>query len=204
MRILTEENRSSRKQLIAGVLVCLVSACASLPVIAAPESLDTNSAERPAGSVFEYLNIAGSTFHPHDSSTTYTYSGIGCISKRSGSSSLFAHKAILPEGAVVKFLRLYYYDTSTRNILGFFTTYDGSGTYNEQTTVSSADGPSEFGTALSPEMNFTVDRSTNAINIVANLGTQNDNTLQFCGVRVAYHAPITDQIFVNGFELIQL
>lgn len=204
MKIVIGKSRASRAQLLAGVLLCLVTACASLLVIAAPDPLDANSVDQSAGSVFEYLNIAGSTFHPHDNSTPYAYTGAGCIAKTGGSGNLFAHKAALPQGAVVKFLRLYYYDTSSRDILAFFTTYDGAGNYNERTTVSSATGATGFGTEQSPEIDFTVDHYTSAINIVANLGNQNDNTLRFCGVRIAYQAPITDRIFTNGFDPIPL
>ncbi|HET9032248.1 MAG TPA: hypothetical protein VFN25_05010 [Dokdonella sp.] len=211
MKNLIGKRMAPSKHPLAGVLIGLLSVCASLPVLAAPgdtlepqQFLETNAIDQPAGSVFEYLSIAGSTFQPHDNSTTYSYSGSGCIHKTGGSSSLFAHKAILPDGAVVKFLRLYYVDTVSSNILAFFTTYDGAGNFNERTSVSSASGSSGIGSALSPEINFTVDRNSNAINIVANLGTQNDNTLQFCGVRIAYHAPITDRIFANGFDLTPL
>ena len=204
MKILIGKSTASRIQSLAGVLICLASACASLPVIAAADSPEANSVDQSAGSVFEYLNIAGSSFHPHDNSTTYTYTGTGCIAKTGGSGNLFAHKAVLPQGAVVKFLRLYYYNTSSNNILAFFTTYDGAGNYNERTTVSSTTVPTGFGTELSPEIDFTVNRYASAINIVANLGSQNDSSLQFCGVRIAYHAPITDRIFANGFDPIPI
>ena len=196
------------KHLLAGSLAGLLSICTALPAIAAPGdtlepqqlSFETNAIDQPSAAYFHYLSIAGSTFHPHDSSTTYSYSGNGCIHKTGGPSSLFARRAILPDGAVVKFLRLYYYDMSSANILAFFTTYDGAGSFNERTSVSSAGGTSGYGTMLSPEINFTVDQYTNAVNIVANLGTQNDNTLRFCGVRIAYHAPTTDRIFADGFD----
>lgn len=208
MKILNGKSRASRMQSLAGASLVFLSVCVSMPVIAAPDSPDANSKDQAAGSVFEYLNIAGSAFHPSITSTTYTYAGAGCISRTGGGSTsadqLFTHKAILPDGAVVKFLRLYYYDSSVENISAFLTTYDGAGNFNQRTSASSTTGSTGFGTELSPEINFTVDRYTNAINIVANLGNQNDNTLRFCGVRVAYHAPITDRIFADGFELIQL
>jgi len=36
--------------------------------------------------------------------------------------------------------------------------------------------------------------------VTANLGAQNDNTLRFCGVRIAYEPPIIDLIFKDGFD----
>ena len=38
------------------------------------------------------------------------------------------------------------------------------------------------------------------VNIVANLGDQNDSSLRFCGVRIAYIPTVTDRIFANEFD----
>lgn len=201
---------AARSRLLAGPLICILSACA-LPAIAAPGDTllapgppETGAVDQPAGSTVEYLRIAGSTFHPLDNTTTYTYPGGGCITRTGGPSSLFAHRVILPEGAVARVLRLYYYDTSSQDVLSFFTTYDGAGNFDQRVSVSSAGGASGYGSAPSTDMNFTVDRYISAINITVNLGTQNDDTLQFCGVRISYTPPITDRIFANGFDFTPL
>lgn len=192
-----------------GVLICLLSACISLSVIAGPQdmlesqSLDMNSIDQSTGEVLSYLNIAGAAFHPYDSSTSYSYTGGGCIAK-TGGEPIFTHKVILPSDVLVRYVRLYYNDTSSMNVIAFLLTFDGGGNYTQRTSVSSAIGPTGFGSVLSPDINFTTDHYTSAMNIVINLGDQNDETLRFCGVRIAYNAPASDRIFANGFELIQL
>jgi len=53
---------------------------------------------------------------------------------------------------------------------------------------------------VSDEMNYTVDHFVEPINIAVNLGTVTDGSVQFCGVRVAYYAPLPPEIFADGFE----
>lgn len=211
MNILIGNPMTPHKKMLAGRLVCLVTACATTLAFAAPgdnlappHAHESNLVDQPAGTAFSYLFIAGSAFHPLESATPYSYPGSGCIAKTGGTSNLFAHKVILPQGAVVRYLRLYYYDISSDSVTAFFTTYDGAGNYNQHTSVASADAGGGYGTNLSASLNHEVNRYTAAINVVANLGGQNDSTLRFCGVRIAYDAPVTDRIFANGFELTPL
>lgn len=171
--------------------------------LAEPMARASAQPDEAAGS-FGYLSIAGAAFHPLDSSTTYSYEGGGCISKLAGDDPRFAHRVVLPNGVVVSYLRLYYYDDSTSAVIAFFTTYDGVGNYVEQTSVGSTNAVGGYSTELSPLFSYGVDRYVSAINVVANLGTENSSTLRFCGVRIAYGPPITDRIFANGFELIPL
>ena len=159
--------------------------------------------DETAGS-FSYLSIAGATFHPLDSSTTYSYPGSGCISKTAGADPRFTHRVVLPDGVVVRYLRLYYYDDATSTVTAFFTTYDAAGNYVEHTNVDSTNAAGGYSTELSPLFSYEVDRPASAINVVANLGSENSSTLQFCGVRIAYEPPIIDLIFANGFENIPL
>ncbi len=203
--------REVRARLLGAAVSCVLGSIIFLPTAATAQDLidearvmDANAPDAPAGSLFRYLNIAGSTFHPLDNSTTYSYPGDGCIAKTGGSDARFVHKGILPAGAVARYVRLYYYDTSTSNVVAFFTTYDGAGNYNERTSVSSVGGASGYDSTLSPVMNYTVAPSIAAINVVVNLGDQDDETLQFCGVRIAYEAPILDRIFISGFETLPL
>ena len=209
MRISIEHHGRLHTTSLARTLFCVLSACAVVPAIAAPGDDPTasdvrgsNPVNRPAGSVFGYLNIAGSAFHPLDNSTTFTYPGSGCIAKTGGSDTRFVHKVNLPVGAVAQYLRLYYYNTSSNQIVAFFTTYDGVGNFNEVISVSTGGGPSGYNSVLSSAMDFVFAPSTHAINILVNLGSQNDTTLQFCGVRIAYDQPISDRIYAKGFDSI--
>ena len=196
---------------LARMMLGLVATSATLSVVAAPgihpaESTTPAPAQidQPAGALYGYLWIAGAAFHPFDNSTTYSYSSGGCISKTAGSDSRFTHKVLLPEGSVVRFLRLYYYDDSTSSVTAFFTTYDGAGNFAELTSVGSTNAVGGFGTVLSPLFSYEVNRYTSAISVVANLGNQNNTDLRFCGVRIAYDLPITDRIYANGFDFVPL
>lgn len=150
---------------------------------------------------FKYLWLAGSTFIPVSSTSEYSYPGGGCISKTGGSSMLFAHKVMLPAGTTAKYVRLYAYDDSVSDEVSvYFTTYNASGAFNELTTVASST-TGGHDSVLSPELDYVVNPGAAPINIVANLGSQNDSTLRFCGVRIAYFdAPLPNNIFRNGFE----
>ena len=207
MKILIGNTAARCRKPLAGILAFIMSTCIALPALAAPGDHsarphinEANPVNRPTELPLEYLSIAGSAFHPLATTTAYSYPGAGCIAKTGGTENRFVHKAILPEGAVARYLRLYYYNTSSKNILAFFTTYDGRGNYNERTSVSSADGPNGYGSTLSPDIDHTIDPHNHAINVLVNLGNHNDETLQFCGVRIAYNRHASDQIFANGFE----
>lgn len=155
--------------------------------------------EQINGATLQYQRIAGSTFVPFATSATYAYPGNGCISKTGGAESRFAHKVVLPAGSIVKFVRQYYFDNSASSVTSFFTTYDAAGNFTEVASTASAD-TGGYGSSLTPEMTYVVDPFASALNIVANLGAQNDSTLRFCGVRIAYIPAITDRIFADGFD----
>ena len=188
---------------LARWMLGLFAASATLGAVAAPSSPVAPQPDQAAGTAYSYLWIIGSTFHPVETATTYSYPGGGCISKTGGSSPLFTHKAVLPEGAVVRYLRLYFYDNSTSSIWAAVTTYDGLGnySYNGSTIYSTDDFPGSYASILSPLLSYPVNQYASAISVTANLGEQNDSNLRFCGVRIAYDEPISDRIFANGFDL---
>ena len=151
------------------------------------------------GGAFDYLRIAGAAFVPFADSAAFAYSGGGCIHRTGGSENRFAHKLVLPAGSIVKYVRMYYFDNSASAVTTYFTTYDAAGNFTEVVNVASTD-TGGYGSSLTAEMNYEVDTFAAPINIVANLGTQNDSSLQFCGIRVAYIPAITDRIFADGFD----
>ena len=166
----------------------------------APDAQRSNSS---AGTLatFSYLQLAGSTFHPVSTPGSHIYSGAGCISNGPTASPLLHHKVLLPQGSQVKYVRLYYYNTSAAGgPTAFFTTYDAAGDFNERVTVSGAVG-SGYGSLLSSEMSYIVDRFVEPINIAVNLGSTTDGSVRFCGVRIAYYASGDyPEIFKDGFE----
>jgi len=194
--------RASITAMMSGLLLGLAAA---MPAAAAPgdpvvpsRAPEPPEADQPAGAPFDYLFIAGSTFHPVDSTTAYTYTGGGCIAKTGGFSMIFAHKAVLPQGAVVRFLRIYYRDTSESHISAYFTSYNALGTGADHANVSSTNAS---GTALSPEFNYEVNQAAAPINVIAHLREPGTGALEFCGARIAYEPPpLPDLIFRDGFE----
>lgn len=157
----------------------------------------TNAPDQPAGT-FEYLWLAGSTFHPFGDGAEFAYAGSGCINATGGTEKRLLHKVILPAGATVNYVRLYAYDDSIGSITAFFTTYDAAGNYTQLSTVTSSDAGG-FVSDLSSPINYVVDQFTAPINIVVNLGSdQSADTifkngfdsgaasLRFCAARIAY------------------
>ena len=202
MKPLIGNSFSQRRILLACILTCIASTCFVAPALALPgeglpitsetKSVDTSAepATKNLGADASVLALA--------STSEYTYSGAGCIAKTGGDEKRFVHKLVLPDGVVARYLRLYYYDNSSSDVVAFFTTYDGKGNFNEHVSVSSATGASDYGSVLSPEINYTVDSFAEPIVLLVNLGNQNDEALRFCGVRIAYErTPVSNFEYVN-------
>ncbi len=100
----------------------------------------------------------------------------------------------------MKYVRLYYRNTSTANTpTAYFTTYNMVGGITDHSFVSGSN-IGGYSSAVSGEMNYTVDHIAEPINIDVSLGSVTDGSVQFCGVRVAYYAPLPPEIFMDGFE----
>lgn len=157
-------------------------------LMAGPQPDKTGNAEgkAPEWSDFYYKFLAGSALRPRDSSSGWRYEGVGCV-YRSNGSELFTINLDIPNGARIDYLRLFYRDTSASNGTAWITNYDGAGNFTDLTSVSSA-GNGGYGTTLSPQLSHVVD--TAARSYVVNWEpAQNGNTMQLCGVRVAYRLP---------------
>lgn len=176
------------------------AAIASPTVARAAGAVDTSPAS-VTGSItpYRYLQIAGAAFHPASNNVSFAYSGYGCINRTGASTGLFTHKVVLPQGSVVKYLRLFYNDTSASDIAAFFTSYDQVGGYLEYTSTASA-GNAGYGSSLGPEITEVVDHFVRPFVVTVNMDASVDSTLQFCGVRIAYIDIADDTIFKNGFN----
>lgn len=150
---------------------------------------DQNLAEpRPNGlsATFSYFTVSGVAFQPRTSSLTYAYAGVGCIKRASGS-DFFVANLPLPDGAQIKYLRLYTYDTATSNISSaYITRYNRQGGFTDLASVTSPSGTG-YRTFLSAEITENVD--TSLYSYVVNWSPTNNNTA-LCGVRVAYYEPV--------------
>lgn len=189
----------------------LLASLAAFPAVAASDDLaseqqaaTSNRQDQPTGTNFKYLWIAGSTFHPVKTTTTYDYSGSGCVSV-TGAAGIpqLAHKVVLPQGAIIRFMRLYTYDDSPTTLRAFLTTYDAQGNAGDLTNVGS-ETTGGYNTTLSPEFSYEIDNFNSAINVFVNLGAETTDALRFCAVRIAYDAPITDRIFADDFDFTPL
>lgn len=202
--------RGSMKRIVAAAALTVL---APLPVFAGTEhatsaqivshtgsGLDASPAS-VTGSVtpFRYLRLPGSAFHPVSNGVTFSYSGSGCINRAGATTALFTHKVVLPQGSTVKYMRVYYNDTSADDLSAFFTSYDMEGNFNEHTSVGSS-GNAGFGSDLSPEITKVVDHFVEPFVVTVNMDGSVDSTLQFCGVRIAYIDVADDTIFKNGFD----
>jgi len=140
----------------------------------------------PEWSTFYYIFAAGSTMRPRDSSTTWTYPGVGCISVGRGNDFFTLH-VDLPEGSKVDYLRIFYYDTSATDSQGAFTMYDGAGGFTDLTSAFST-GEAGYGTALSPLLEHIVGNVDNSYVLLWRANDLGTDT-RLCGLRLAYRLP---------------
>ncbi len=150
---------------------------------------DARPAKTSAPAVtFSYYRLLGTALNPRTSATTFAYNFNGCIYETGGTDNRFMAPLLIPDGSIIKFLRLYYDDTSAgTDLTAWITRYQPGQTSQDLTSVSSS-GSSGFGSMLSPEITHTVDLANWAYTIiVAPNGNAVSNTI--CGIRVAYYAP---------------
>jgi hypothetical protein len=149
-------------------------------------------------STFSYYMVPGSAFHGKSSTAAYAYVSAGCIYSTSAAEQFIAELHI-PNGSEIKYLRIYYRDTNaTELVTGYITSISPGVSSLDLVNVSST-GSSGFGTAISVEKTETVDTSLYAYTLIF-WPTIADNTIQFCGMRVAYYAPIFSQMFIPLIE----
>jgi hypothetical protein len=160
----------------------------SRPVVE-PESVAAPEYAPPGG--FQYLKVIGTAFRPRVSTTTYTYTTDGCVYQTGGTDVRFQAPVNLPEGSILKFVRIYYMDTVAQNLTVWLTRYD-PGQANQDIASVSSTGTGGFGTTLSPEISpfgsplQVVDQFNYAY--VLNWGPGvNSAGNQLCGVRIAYY-----------------
>lgn len=144
---------------------------------------------------FSYANVAGSSFRPRDAATVVAYQAAGCISRSSGSDYL-VYPLQLPEASRIKYLRMYYRDTSSASLTLALTRYDGAGNFFDDVVFQNTNANSGYGSVQSGELNTVVNNTDYATQLLVNFG-ESSTTLQFCGARVAYYA---DALFANGFD----
>ncbi len=153
---------------------------------------DSNAGKRPtsaqaADATFSYYMVSGATMTPRNSTTTISYDLKGCTRVTAGADYLTTELHI-PEGSVIKYIRLIYIDNSaTGNVTGALTRYNpGTETKDLAIIESSTVFAGGYGFVISDEMTETVNNGNYAY---ALLGLTTGTNVQLCGIRVAYYAP---------------
>ncbi len=138
----------------------------------------------PGGATF-YKFYSANTFVPYDDDMTFVYFGAGCLYRTAGSQ--FAEINVqLPQGAIVDFLRIYYYDNDAiNNASAYLFQFNGLGGFTNLGGASSSGTPGQSFT-LSPPINHVVDNATGALAIRLDYGGGTNSNLRICGVRLQY------------------
>ncbi len=133
-----------------------------------------------------YYHISSSIFQGRDSSYTYTYDGSGCFHHTNASVNGFMAPVLLTPASVIKYVRIYYRDTSASDMTVRLRFFDDGVSNDDLTTVSTAGNAMGVRTALSAEITHTLDYSLYSYGLLAFETGPIDGSIQICGVRVAY------------------
>ena len=188
----------NKRSLLAVILVLLAlltvtgaaGASGGSEAAAPVDSLDSPvESGRGFSNTFHYKYVAGATLSPRDSSSGWDYSGVGCVSRASGSELFNIHLG-LPDGSRIDYLRIYYYDTSASNSTAWVTSYNSTGGFSDITSVLSA-GSAGYGTQLSSYVGHVVNNASSSY-VLNWSASQNGSSMRLCGLRVAYRTPTQD------------
>lgn len=166
---------------------------------------DENAAAGPesAAATFSYYQVAGATLRGRNSSTGYAYDGVGCshVTVGTGTGRILNTELPLPDGSVIKYLRVYYRDTNPANgVRGFITRYQpGTATDDLISASSTAAFAGGYGFVVSAEITETVNNTPYAYTLIGWPDDANVNN-QICGLRVAYYAPFNFALYLPNLR----
>jgi hypothetical protein len=146
-------------------------------------------AEPAAPNALWFKFYTANTFVPYDDNMTYSYYGAGCT-YRTGGTAFTEHDLQLPQGAVIDYLRIYYYDNdAANNAAAFLFAYDGAGNYTQLASVASTGVPGQSDTG-SGFFSHPVDNVSEGLSIRLSFGNATTSNLRICGVRLRYQYTI--------------
>jgi hypothetical protein len=162
------------------------------PALRAKQASETPSATQPQASVAataSFYHIPGSVLTPVDGATTLAYDSMGCVHATAGAGYLLNAPLEIPSGSQIVLLRLYYDDTSASDISSWITRYNEAGTDFEDLVSVSSTGTAGHGSNYG-NLDHIVDTYnwSYVLNVRLNAST---SSLQVCGFRVMYYAPVT-------------
>lgn len=134
--------------------------------------------------------VTGSALRPRVSGVTYdVYWTGGCSYATSDANRVWNTPLHLPQGATVKYLRMYYRDTSASNSYGWFTLYDLFGDLVSEWSVGS-DGNTGEGFRDSDPIDHTIDYQSYSY-LLNWRPNDASSDMQLCGFRIFYQRPPT-------------
>jgi len=148
--------------------------------------LDNASAPDDANGIGtnRYLRIPGSDFLRRHATTDAIYAGSGCI-RASVAGAIFTADVQLPDGAVVNYVRTYYYNDGVSAGIGtYLTDFDGSGGSTEHSSFVTSTSTG-YASTLSPPIAVTITPMTRSYSMVVVINAASAD-LRFCGVRIQY------------------
>jgi len=166
---------------------------ASVPVVEREPAIDNRSNTAPSAPTYNStIRFVGATLRPRENDVSYTTNGNGsCVYVTAGDAfTVWNLPLALPEGAKVEWLRMYYYDaTAAYTMTGWFTKYDLYGGLVHEWAVTSAGsaGNGYSDVAISPTETIDYGNYSYVLNWRPVAVT---NTLQLCGFRLFYTAPV--------------
>jgi hypothetical protein len=141
---------------------------------------------------FKYYQVSGATLRGRNSTTGYVYDSAGCshVTAGTGTGRILNTELPLPDGSVIKYLRVYYRDTNAANgVEGYITRYQpGTGSADLIHTGSSDAFVGGYGFVVSADITEEVNNTIYAYTLI---GWPDDVNFanQICGLRVAYYTP---------------
>lgn len=142
--------------------------------------------------IFSYYHVAGATLRGRSSTTSYEYANQGCtyVTSGTGTGRILNTELTLPDGAVIKYLRVYYKDaSSTGGVKGYITRYrPGEAAADLVWAGSTASYAGGYGYVVSTQITETVNNTDYAYTLIG-WPDEANSASQICGLRVAYYAP---------------
>ncbi len=135
-----------------------------------------------------WYTIAGAVFQPANSGYDYQYGNSGCL--KSNSPGYWRAYVNLPDGSVVKYLYINYYNGMySSNSTAYLTKYKTNGDYADLVSVSSRNytttGITGYFIDLSGEFTETIDNLQYSYTFIWSGST----TQRLCSIRVGYYPP---------------
>lgn len=162
------------------------------PSEALPPDENQTAAPGAPAVTFKYYQVSGATLRGRNSTAGYLYDGVGCshVTSGTGTGMILNTELPIPDGATIKYLRVYYKDTSAATgVNGFITRYTpGVATNDLVTANSSAAFAGGYGFVVSQEITETVNNTSYVYTLIGWPGEIGANS-QICGLRVAYYPP---------------